>query len=257
MEVNLLINKDRLTIIKQVLLNDKKVVVSDLSDQFSVTEETIRRDLDKLENEGFITRTYGGAVLNSTKTIGNISFYNRASRNSDAKRHIAIKAQDVLREQHTMFADSSSTVIETVKLLKDREDLTIVSNSAEMARELFISKVSFLSTGGILNKQALAYDGDLAEDSINRYNADVALISCKGLDMDTGVTDTNESQARLKKLMIQHASSVVLLADASKFDKKGFVHLSDFGNIEHVITDQKPDQNWLRFFREKNIQAHY
>lgn len=252
-----MISKDRMSIIKQILLNDKKVVVSDLSSHFSVTEETIRRDLDKLETEKFITRTYGGAILNNVETASNIPFYKRAAYNIDAKKQIAITAQKVLENQHTMFADSSTTVMETIKLLKNRDDLTIVSNSAEMARELFISKVNSFSTGGMLNKKSLAYEGDLAEDAIRRYNTDVAVISCKGIDQETGVTDTNESQARLKKLMIKQAKTVMLLIDSSKFDSKAFVKLTDFNNITHIVTDKKPSDAWLKFFSTQGIELHF
>lgn len=252
-----MISRDRMSIIKQILLNDKKVVVSDLSSHFAVTEETIRRDLDKLETEKFITRTYGGAILNNVETTSNIPFYKRAAHNIDAKKKIAIIAQNVLENEHTMFADSSTTVMETIKLLKNRDDLTIVSNSAEMARELFISKVNSFSTGGMLNKKSLAYEGDLAEDAIRRYNTDVAVISCKGIDQETGVTDTNESQARLKKLMIQQAKTVVLLIDSSKFDSKAFVKLTDFDKITHVITEKKPSNIWVNFLNAQGIELHF
>lgn len=250
-------SKNRHPIIKQMLLNDKKVVISDLSERFGVTEETIRRDLDKFEAEGFITRTYGGAVLNSVQTVSNIPFFKRASEKVEEKKQIAITATKILRDKHTIFADSSSTVMETVKLLKERNDLTIVSNSAEMSHELFISKVNVVSTGGMLNKQSLSYEGELAESSVRRYNTEAAVISCKGIDMLTGITDTNETQARLKRLMIDQADLVILLADLSKFDKKAFVKLGDFNAVTDIITDQKPSPIWLDFFTKLGISVHY
>lgn len=252
-----MLNTDRLSTIKQILLNDKKIVVTDLSQQFSVTEETIRRDLDKLERDGFITRTYGGAVLNSTETVANIPFYKRATHHIEAKKQMALLLQDVIHDQRTLFADSSSTVMEAIKLLKNRDELTIVTNSAEMTKELYISNVQVISTGGMLNKRSLAFEGDLAETAIQRYNTDIALISCKGLDMGTGVTDTNEGQARLKRMMIDQAHQVILLADSSKFDKKAFIHLADFDHINHIITESRPSDEWLAFFNQHGIQVHF
>lgn len=249
--------RDRIIIIKQLLLNEKKVSVADLSQKFSVTEETIRRDLDKLESEGVLTRTYGGAILNVEETVSNIPFYKRAEKNMEAKQAIAITARELLSTTNTMYADSSSTVMETMKLLKDRDDLMIVTNSSEALKELLVSNVNVLSTGGELNKRTLSLQGDLTEQAIQHYNVDVALISCKGIDLETGVTDTNEVESRIKRRMIQQASQVVLLADQSKFDKKAFVHLSEFPQIQHVITDQRPNQEWRNFFKEQGIKVHF
>lgn len=249
--------KNRLATIKQLLLNDKKVLVSDLSQKFSVTEETIRRDLEKLEAENFATRTYGGAVLNGEEIVSNIPFYKRAERNFEQKQNIAIKTIQLLKNKSTISADSSSTVMETLKLLKDRNDLTIVTNSTEALRELMLSTVNIMSTGGMFNKQSLSLQGTLAEQSIANYNVDSALISCKGLDIVTGITDSNEDEAKLKKRMILQSNEVILLADSSKFDKKAFVHLTDLTNITTVVTDLEPSQDWINFFEKNQIQLIY
>lgn len=249
--------KNRLATIKQLLLNDKKVLVSDLSQKFSVTEETIRRDLEKLEAENFATRTYGGAVLNGEEIVSNIPFYKRAERNFEQKQNIAIKTIQLLKNKSTISADSSSTVMETLKLLKDRNDLTIVTNSTEALRELMLSSVNIMSTGGMFNKQSLSLQGTLAEQSIANYNVDTALISCKGLDIATGITDSNENEAKLKKRMILQSNEVILLADSSKFDKKAFVHLTDLTNITTLVTDLEPSKDWINFFDKNHIQLIY
>ncbi|VED35406.1 DeoR-family transcriptional regulator [Escherichia coli] len=118
--------KDRIQAIKQMVANDKKVTVSNLSGIFQVTEETIRRDLEKLEDEGFLTRTYGGAVLNTAMLTENIHFYKRASSFYEEKLLIARKALPFIDNKTTMAADSSSTVMELLKLLQDRSDLTLL-----------------------------------------------------------------------------------------------------------------------------------
>lgn len=249
--------KNRIVTIKQLLLNDKKVTVSDLSEKFSVTEETIRRDLEKLELEGFATRTYGGAVFNGEEIVANIPFYKRAERNFEAKQKIAIKAVELLKNKSAISADSSSTVMETLKLLKDRSDLTIVSNSVEALRELMLSSVNIMSTGGMFNKQSLSLQGILAEQSIANYNVDTTIISCKGLDIDKGITDSNEDEAKLKKKMILYSAEVILLVDSSKFSKKAFVHLTNLENITTVVTNEAPSDEWISFFKHSKIQLIY
>lgn len=108
--------KDRIQAIKQMVANDKKVTVSNLSSIFQVTEETIRRDLEKLEDEGFLTRTYGGAVLNSAVLADNIHFYKRAKSFYEEKQIIARNTLPFIKNKTTMAADSSSTVMELLKL---------------------------------------------------------------------------------------------------------------------------------------------
>ncbi|TGC87923.1 DeoR/GlpR transcriptional regulator, partial [Salmonella enterica subsp. enterica serovar Wilhelmsburg] len=147
--------KDRIQAIKQMVANDKKVTVSNLSSIFQVTEETIRRDLEKLEDEGFLTRTYGGAVLNSAVLADNIHFYKRAKSFYEEKQIIARNTLPFIKNKTTMAADSSSTVMELLKLLKDRNDLTLLTNSAEAFHELAQSDINLVSTGGEINKNTL------------------------------------------------------------------------------------------------------
>ncbi len=256
-ELNTMKGTNRLATIRQLLLNDKKVLVSDLSQKFSVTEETIRRDLEKLEAENFATRTYGGAVFNGEEIVSNIPFYKRAEKNFEQKQNIAIKTVQLLKNRSTISADSSSTVMETLKLLKDRNDLTIVTNSTEALRELMLSSVNILSTGGMFNKQSLSLQGTLAEQSICNYNVDTAVISCKGLDIATGITDSNEDEAKLKMRMISQATEVILLADSSKFNKKAFVHLTNLSNITTIITDKEPSKEWITYLKTNQIQLIY
>ena len=249
--------KDRLELIKQLVLNEKKVVVANLSAQFEVTEETIRRDLEKLENEGFLTRTYGGAVLNLESGLEGIHFYKRTVTNHEAKQAIAIKAVELLKDKATVAADSSSTVMEVLKLIKGNNKLTLLTNSAEALRELSQSDMTVVSTGGILNKSALSLQGVITKSIIRNYIFDVVLLSCKGLDGERGALDSNEAEAELKCEMLKQANEVVLLVDHSKFDKTAFLKLADFEQIDYIVTDKKPSDSWIERLKEKNVKLIY
>ncbi|MCI5623899.1 DeoR family transcriptional regulator [Anaerostipes sp. 494a] len=248
--------KDRLNMIRQQLKADKKVTVSNLSRTYQVTEETIRRDLEKLEAEGFLTRTFGGAVYNQTVQKENVHFYKRAAMNIEEKKKIASASFDFLKDKNTLATDSSTTVMEAVKLLKDK-DLTILSASTEIFRELGDTNIRIISTGGMFNKKTLSLQGQVAKDTVQRYHVNIALISCKGLDLEKGVTDTNESEAEVKKCMIRQAEEVALLVDHTKFGRTAFAHLLDFEDIDYLVTDERPDDEWIQLCREKNIQLIY
>ncbi|MDO3920465.1 DeoR/GlpR family DNA-binding transcription regulator [Salmonella enterica] len=249
--------KDRIQAIKQMVANDKKVTVSNLSSIFQVTEETIRRDLEKLEDEGFLTRTYGGAVLNSAVLADNIHFYKRAKSFYEEKQIIARNTLPLIKNKTTMAADSSSTVMELLKLLKDRNDLTLLTNSAEAFHELAQSDINLVSTGGELNKNTLSLQGRITKEIISRYHVDIMVMSCKGLDMASGALDSNEAEAEIKKTMIRQATEVALLVDHSKFDRKAFVRLVDFSHIHYLITNKTPGDEWISFCDKNNIQLVY
>jgi Transcriptional regulators of sugar metabolism len=249
--------KDRIQAIRQMVTNDKKVVVSNLSALFQVTEETIRRDLEKLEDEGFLTRTYGGAVLNVNALAENVHFYKRARSFYEEKQVIARKSLPFIKNKTTMAADSSSTVMELLKLLKDRSDLTLLTNSAEAFHELAQSELNVVSTGGELNKNTLSLQGRITKEIISRYHVDIMVMSCKGLDRESGALDSNEAEAEIKKVMIRQAAEVALLVDHSKFDRKAFVQLIDLSHINYIITNKAPGAEWVAFCKQNNIQLIY
>ncbi|KWX87559.1 DeoR family transcriptional regulator, partial [Paenibacillus riograndensis] len=210
---------------------DKRVLVSDLSRMFEVTEETIRRDLEKLEKDGILSRTYGGAMLNR-HTNEDLPFVTRNALNTDMKRNIALKALDLINDGDTLMVDPSSTAFEFLKLLGNKNNLTVITNSINILHEFASSGMNIISSGGSLRHRSLSLVGPVAHDTIRRYNVDTAVISCKGIDMERGVTDSNEPECELKKYMLRQAQKVVLLADHTKFDKTAFTRLVELSSID-------------------------
>lgn len=249
-------SKDRIMMIRQQVQAEKKVKVTELSRTYQVTEETIRRDLEKLEAEGFLTRTFGGAVLNQAPSHDNIHFYKRATIHKEEKKKIAASFYEILKNKRTISTDSSTTVMEAVKLLRD-QDMTVLSVSTEVFREIGNSNLKIISTGGMFNKKTLSLQGQVAKDTISRYYVDVALISCKGLDLEKGATDTNENETEVKQCMMKQAAEVALLVDHTKFGKMTFTKLTDLSDVDYLVTDQKPSDEWIQFCQEKNVQLIY
>ena len=127
--------------------------VSDLSRIYNVTEETIRRDLEKLKNDGIITRTFGGAVLNTTSQNDRVHFFKRKGINLEGKKKIAKLLVDKFIGVNTMMIDNSTTVLEAVKLFKDNENLTAITFSAQIFQELDTCKMKLVSTGGLYDEK--------------------------------------------------------------------------------------------------------
>lgn len=245
--------RERLEIIKEIVKQDKKLYVSKLSEKFDVTEETIRRDLEKLEKEGLVTRTYGGAILNNDKKNDNRKFLKRESENEELKKAIALKALDYITPGATLAADSSTTVTEVLSLIKDRDDITVITNSVEGLIELSDSNINVLATGGILKHNLKSLQGSIAKSTILNYNVDIAFLSCKAIDMKKGIMDCNESESELKKLMRKQADKTVLLIDHTKFNKSSFIKVFDFKDIDMIITDEEPSEEWIEYLKKNKV----
>ncbi len=252
-----MLSRERLEIIKQIALTEKKIYVSNLSEKFNVTEETIRRDLEKLELQGIVTRSYGGAMLNAEKTNEDIPFYKRSKTNIKNKQYIASKTIEFIKEGSTIVADCSSTVLEVLKAIKTRSDVTVITNSVEVLQELNQSDLNIISTGGGVKQRSLSLQGAITQNTIKKYNLDIALVSCKGMDINKGILDSNEAEAEIKRIMIKQSNKVILLVDHTKYDKTSFVKLFDYEGIDYIITDEKPRDEWVELLHSYGIEIIY
>lgn len=249
--------RDRLESIKKIVELEKKVMITELSKKFEVTEETIRRDLEKLEKEGIVTRIFGGAMLNVNNQYEGIHYYKRATIHLEEKRKIAKVFKNILNQKRTILADSSTTVMEVIKLLDDSIQKCVVTNSTVVLQELANKNLIVNSTGGTFNKNTLSLQGKITKDTIRRFYVDILLISCKGICMEKGIMDSDEIEAEVKQEMGKQAQEIALFVDHTKFNKKALVHMYDWNEIDYLVTNEKPDEKWIEFCIEHQIKLIY
>jgi DeoR family L-fucose operon activator len=235
------------------LVNDKgSIRVSELSELCQVTEETIRRDLDRLEEAGRLRRSHGGAVSvkdHQTET----PYFEREVTHAEEKKRIAQEAVKLIQPYERILLDASSSAWYMASYLPDIP-LTVLTNSIKVATELSSKeKVEVISTGGILAQRSLSFVGPLAERSLDAYHVDKAFISCKGVHLQRGISESNELQARIKQKMIGMSDLVYLLADSSKFGVQAFTQVSELNNIHSIITDRKVSRDVLAQLTDQKI----
>jgi DeoR/GlpR family transcriptional regulator of sugar metabolism len=237
------------------LVNERlSIRVTELSKIFSVTEETIRRDLEKLEKENLLMRSHGGAV-SIEKDQSETSYLEREITNAAEKRAIAKAAVGSIESGDQIVLDASTTAWYVAKELSDMP-LTVLTNSIKVAIELSKKEqIKVISTGGTLLSQSLSYVGPLAERSLAMYHVNKAYLSCKGVHLDKGLSDFNEMQALLKKQMIEIADETILMVDSSKFGTRAFSQIVPVSNIDSIITDSKTDAQTLSQLEEKKIKV--
>ena len=238
-----------------ILQKEQRVLVSELSQKYDVTDETIRRDLEKLESEGYVKRTYGGAVLNKNTSM-DMPLRIREKTNRREKQVIARLVAQEVEEGDSIMLDASSTSLMIAKELKEMNKLTVVTNSVEVLIELSGHEgIRVISTGGTLRDSSLSLVGTAAQKALVGYNVDKAIISCKGLDMKKGVTDSSEMEADMKNAMCSCAKQTILAVDSSKFGHVSFVRFMNLKEGDMIVTDCIKDTAWKEYLEEKGVKV--
>lgn len=221
-------------------LEDRGTVrVIDLAPELGVTEETIRRDLAKLHDEGQLLRTHGGAVIPDSRRE-EIPFEVRQVENLPAKQAIARAALEFIEEDAVVALDASTTALELARVLPSIR-LTVITNSLVAARLLATQRnIRVLMTGGEVRPSAWSLNGPAAISTLETYNITHAFISCRGIDFDRGMSEATEPDADFKRYLLQQAEACYVLADQSKFGLRSAVFFGQVGAATGIVSNAGP-----------------
>lgn len=238
--------------IKDIILEKKSVTVTELSKYFSVTEETIRRDFKQLEDEGFLTRTYGGAFIQDG-VENNVELSIRETAFIDSKKAIARKCLEIIHNGDSIFLDSSTTALQIARIVQDMR-LTIVTNSLLIINALCDKEnIRLVSLGGTYSSKDKSFEGNTAVRNLENFYLDKTFMSCRTLSMEHGITDSSEAIASVRQTLIRRSNKVYLIADHSKFDKTSFIYISGYELITGLVTDKNLSDEWKEFLHQNNV----
>lgn len=250
---------ERQHMIIDIINREKAVKVVDLSKQFGVTEETIRRDLEKLAKKGIVKKTYGGAILMShidEKENEDPSFDHRVKENTTSKAKIGRVIAQLLEEGETIALDSSTTCLEVAKQLPEHKRLTLITNGIGAITTLSeYEGITVISTGGTLKSASLSLIGPTAKNNIMSYYADKAIISCKGIDLDRGVMESNELEKEIKQSLIAIAKEIILAVDHAKVNKSSIHKLMELHQVDYIVTDAPLNPEWQDVCLKNHIKV--
>ncbi len=233
--------EERLREILRRVRDSGGVRVAVLASELHVTPETIRRDLERLDNDGKLIRTHGGAVPVASDRR-ELPFDVRESANPTQKRLIALAAVKHIVEGDVIALDASSTARELARVMPDMS-LTIVTHSLAVASELVDrAHIRVISTGGVLDAPSLSFVGSMAEQILARFHVKKLFFSCQGLDIERGLSLTADEQAGMKRRMLDLAEAAYLLADSTKFGVKAVEFFANCDELDVVITDKPVPQ---------------
>ncbi len=240
-------------IIKMVS-EDRMVKANELSKYFEVSMETIRRDLEQLEKEGFVRRVHGGAVLNISGGV-EPDFSYREISNFEEKLLIGKKASSLVEDGDTIIIDIGTTTLEFARFLKGKE-ITVFTNSLKIALELMNEeKITVIVTGGVVRKGEGTTSGYWAEDMMDQLWVDKLFLGVGCLDQKTGVMDYHIEETNLRRHYLKHTKQVIALADYTKFGRKALNKVCDVGQINTLVTDEKADKRIVKDLRDKGINV--
>ena len=243
--------------IMRLLLEKGSLLVSDACDILSCSDQTIRRDFQELEEQGRLKRIHGGAYIQSADDKG-VPIQIRKNLIVEEKRHMAsLAASRFVNPGDVLMMDSSSTCSTLARqLLATKVPITIISNSLDIVHDFAVMQHSahLICIGGRYKKRSGSFTGAEAVNGISNYVADKAFISCNAIDMKHGMLDTYENQRDVRLAMLNNSRKHYLMVDHTKFDDEANFIISDFSKINGIITDQKPNADWIEFFQGHGIE---
>lgn len=210
--------------------------VGELSHVLGVSEVTIRKDLDLLESQGLLLRTHGGAMASGRGRL-ELHFATREQQHLEQKRRIAQRAAALIHSGQRIFLDASTTALQVARLIKDREELTVVTNGLYTALELTFSPgVTTVVVGGTMRHRSSSLVGSLNADLLQRLRIDLGFFGARGVTAE-GLMEGDLDEAQLKQRLVQASRLTVGIVDSSKFGLSAFSIFALPHEIDRIITD--------------------
>ena len=250
-----LLSPERERLILQTLGEGVRTI-TELSEELGVSEATVRRDLQSMEDQGKARRVHGGAVRVKFPRTEPM-FTEKAAFHVDEKQLIADLALNYIEDNDTIFLDGGSTVLSLGRKLGARKDLTIVTNSLMAAAELMESEHRLILLGGEFRALSRTLVGPLTGRIVNSLTINKAFLGTIGFTVEDGISTTDPNEAYTKELIMQRAQKVILLLDSSKIGIPSFAVSGNITDIDVVISDKNIPDKVVRQLRKKNIEVVY
>lgn len=250
-----MLNQERQQRILELARKERVVRVSQLSEALNVSEATIRRDLDLLDETGFLQRTHGGAVV-ANQASPEPPVIQRMHENTQAKERIGRAAAQLIRDGETIFIGAGTTAHEVARNLSDRVNLTVISNSLLVINTLAqVENISVISLGGSLRPSELSFVGYLTEQVLGELHPQKVFMGIRAASLRFGLSNDILPEVATDRVIIKSGSEIILLADHTKFDKVSTFFVASISDVSIVVTDDKTPAEVLTGLREEQIEV--
>ncbi|MAN37310.1 MAG: DeoR family transcriptional regulator [Opitutae bacterium] len=245
----------RREIIRSFVQKEGVVRVEDLRKSLKVSVATIRRDLETLEGMGKLRRVHGGAVAVEKNRLEEAVFDDKTNRAGREKSRIAEMAYSLIDRNDSIYLDGGSTTLRLARLLRERTDLTLVTNSLRAAAELAESGPRVLLIGGELRRISQTMVGPLTSAVLGQVRVDKAFMGTMGFCLENGLTTTDPNESYVKALVAEQAGRVILLADSGKAGKVSFARVSGWDKVDALISDDNLPGRFAKTLRKRGLKV--
>jgi len=241
--------------IQNLIKDNGRVTVSELSSLFGVSEATVRRDLEELDKLGRIRRTHGGAVQ-AEKASKELPMLQRIGEQSIQKSRIGKAAVELIQNGETIFLGSGTTVIEVARHLPQNISLTVITNSLAVVNELANHPgIELIVIGGMLRQSELSMVGHVAEQAVREFRADRVFLGMYAVDIDCGFTNDYPPEIMTDRAILKIAPEVVILVDHTKFNRVSSMLVDQVDAAQVIITDLDTPQTIIDQLEELGIRV--
>lgn len=229
--------------IYEMIKKEKTVEVNSLAMKYEVSNMTIRRDLDALENQGLVIKSYGGATLNESVS-SEPSFEIKEGVSQSDKKDIAIYASSLIQDGDSIYLDCGTTCLELFKRIHHKK-ITIFTNFWKILQYVDRNtKAKIIMAPGTYNPITQAAMSEITIAFFKNYSIDKAFISALGIDKDFGLSIPSMEDAEVKKAVLQVSQKKFCMMDHTKFNKKYMSKIADIQDFDSIITDNKSDSSY-------------
>ncbi|HEX4691629.1 MAG TPA: DeoR/GlpR family DNA-binding transcription regulator [Solirubrobacteraceae bacterium] len=245
---------DRRHRILERVAEEQTIHITELASELGVSEMTIRRDIGRLERDGFLRRTYGGATAHITRSM-ELLFNARALANAPMKRRLGMRVAETLETAATIFIGIGSTAEQFAMFLPASAERTVITGSLPVASLLGTRQARVVVLGGSVLNDDLACVGPVAAATVRRYHADVAVLGAAGVSAANGITELDDSAAEIQRLMIEQSARLTIVADGSKIGATTMAGVAPASAIHTLVTDAGAPPDELRALAALGIEV--
>lgn len=247
----------RIKRLQEYIMEHQLVSLDELCKIFSISKTTIRRDVNELAKKGFIKKVYGGVTVNNNEKnrLDNlISFKDRNLKYYNEKVSIGQIAASFVEDKDIIFIDSGTTTIHIIEFLKDKKDVTILTNNINaIINSIPFPNLNVICLGGSLVRNLNSFEGINNFAMFKEYNINKAFMAATGISIANGATNSSPLENQIKKYIVSKSNKTYVLINSHKFDISSLMTYCKLAEIDCLITDAEPPQKYVDYFNENNI----
>jgi DeoR/GlpR family transcriptional regulator of sugar metabolism len=241
--------------ILSLLSKQGRLSVSEIVEQFSISEATARRDLESLASDGKVQRVHGGAIA-VEQAPPELPILDRESEQADEKARIGRVTAGLVAEKETVFLGSGTTVLEVAKNLRDRKNLTVITNSLPVLNALAgLKEIAVISLGGMLRDSELSFIGHIAEQALAELRVDKVIMGTRGISLEHGLTNDYLPETLTDRAILKIGRTVIIVADHTKINRVATALLAPLKTMQVFVTDSKADKKFVQALKKNEIQV--